>query len=201
LKNRNAAEAEQEIGVPPAASQAGTAAGELRLRRAVAQQSAFLWRTLVRLGVRRADAEDAVQEVFWVLARHINDVPVSSEKGFLLKVALGVASTRRRSRRRRPEQLDDTLDSERDKGPLPDQLVARLRLRQTLQRLLDELPSEQRSVFVLVELEGLTAPEVAHLLDLPLGTAASRLRRGRQGLLKAVARLDLTRELEEFEHG
>jgi RNA polymerase sigma-70 factor (ECF subfamily) len=191
----------RKIGVPPAASQAGTAAGELRLRRAVAQQSAFLWRTLVRLGVRRADAEDAVQEVFLVLARHIDDVPVSSEKGFLLKVALGVASTRRRSRRRRPEQLDDTLDGERDNGPLPDQLVARLRLRQTLQRLLDELPSEQRSVFVLVELEGLTAPEVAHLLDLPLGTAASRLRRGRQGLLKAVARLDLTRELKEFEHG
>jgi RNA polymerase sigma-70 factor (ECF subfamily) len=201
LKNRRAAEAEPEIGAPPAASPGGTAAVELRLRRAVAQKSALLWRTLVRLGVRPADAEDAVQEVFLVLARHLNDVPVSAEKAFLLKTALGVASTRRRSRRRRPEQLDDTLEGEQDGGPLPDQLVARLRLRQTLQRLLDELPSEQRSAFVLVELEGLTAPEVAHLLALPLGTVASRLRRGRQGLLKAVARLDLNRELEEFEYG
>jgi RNA polymerase sigma-70 factor (ECF subfamily) len=200
LKNRSAAEAAQELGVPPAPGHGATAGAELRLRRAVCQQSAFLWRTLVRLGVRPADAEDATQEVFLVLARHLNDVPVSSEKGFLLKAALGVASTRRRSRRRRPEQLDDTLDGERDSGPLPDQLVARLRLRHTLQRLLDELPSEQRSVFVLVELEGLTAPEVARLIDLPLGTVASRLRRGRQGLLKAVVRLGLTRELEEVEH-
>src|SRR5688500_221987 len=54
---------------------------EVRLKWAVAQHSRFVWRTLVRFGVRQADAEDAAQEVFLVLARRLPEVSVSSEKG------------------------------------------------------------------------------------------------------------------------
>lgn len=172
---------------------------EARLRRAVLRHSGFLWRTLVRVGVPRADAEDALQEVFMVLARKLDVVPAESEQGFLLKVALGVASTRRRSLRRRPELLDP-LDSERDGAPLPDQLLSRARLRQQLERLLNELSEDQRAVFVLIQLEGLSAPEAARLLDLPLGTVASRLGRGRRALLDAAERLGFARSWDELDH-
>jgi RNA polymerase sigma-70 factor (ECF subfamily) len=40
-------------------------------------------------------------------------------------------------------------------------------------------------VFVLCELEEITVPEVARRLDLPVGTAASRLRRARGAFSRA----------------
>jgi RNA polymerase sigma-70 factor (ECF subfamily) len=49
------------------------------------------------------------------------------------------------------------------------------------------LDVDTRSVFVLTELDGFTTPEIAELLEVPLGTAASRLRRAR-GKLHAMMR-------------
>jgi RNA polymerase sigma-70 factor (ECF subfamily) len=48
-----------------------------------------------------------------------------------------------------------------------------------LDRALDALPDELRTVFVLFELESMSGVEIASLLDLPAGTVASRLRRAR----------------------
>jgi RNA polymerase sigma-70 factor, ECF subfamily len=179
----------------------GDDAGEVRLRWAVAQHSRFVYRTLIRFGVRQADAEDAAQEVFLVLARRLAEVPVSSERGFLFKTAVGVASTRRRSEQRRAELFDVRLDGAAVAEAGPEQLVERLRLRRLLQRALDELGADQREVFVLVELEGLTAPEVSRLLKLPLGTVASRLGRGRRSFLEAVERLKIDSDLKDFQYG
>jgi RNA polymerase sigma-70 factor (ECF subfamily) len=51
------------------------------------------------------------------------------------------------------------------------------------------MPLEARSVFVLFELEELTVPEIAAMLDLPIGTVASRLRRGRELFRAAATRM------------
>ena len=48
----------------------------------------------------------------------------------------------------------------------------------------------------LIEVEELSAPAVAELLKLPLGTVASRLRRARQAFVKAVESLRVDAELE-----
>jgi RNA polymerase sigma-70 factor (ECF subfamily) len=69
-------------------------------------------------------------------------------------------------------------------------LLMRKRLRAQLDRALACLWDEQRSVFVLYELEGFSVPEIADLLTLPLGTAASRLGRARARFAEAVERLD-----------
>jgi RNA polymerase sigma-70 factor (ECF subfamily) len=63
----------------------------------------------------------------------------------------------------------------------PPHQAASLRLRD-LQRALAKLPEEQRSVVVLVGLEGKEYRTVATLLDLPIGTVRSRLSRGRNAL-------------------
>jgi len=44
-------------------------------------------------------------------------------------------------------------------------------------------------VFVLFELEGMTTPEIAELIGIPLGTAASRLRRARETFREAASKL------------
>src|SRR6478735_7574823 len=57
----------------------------------------------------------------------------------------------------------------------------RLELRD-LERAIAKLPEEQRSVILLVGLEGMRYEEVAEILDVPVGTIRSRLSRGREAL-------------------
>jgi len=61
----------------------------------------------------------------------------------------------------------------------------RLELRD-LQRAMSKLPEEQRSVILLVGLEGMRYEEVAEILDVPVGTVRSRLSRGREALRRLM---------------
>ena len=55
-----------------------------------------------------------------------------------------------------------------------------------LQRAMAKLPEEQRSVILLVGLEGMRYEEVAEVLDVPVGTVRSRLSRGREALRRLM---------------
>ena len=61
----------------------------------------------------------------------------------------------------------------------------RLELRD-LERAIAKLPEEQRSVILLVGLEGMRYEEVAAVLDVPVGTIRSRLSRGREALRRLM---------------
>ena len=61
----------------------------------------------------------------------------------------------------------------------------RLELRD-LERAMAKLPEEQRSVILLVGLEGMRYEEVAEVLDVPVGTVRSRLSRGREALRRLM---------------
>jgi len=65
-------------------------------------------------------------------------------------------------------------------APSPGQMV-RLELRD-LERAIAGLPEEQRSVILLVGLEGMRYDEVASVVNLPVGTVRSRVSRGRETL-------------------
>jgi len=56
-----------------------------------------------------------------------------------------------------------------------------------LDEVLNRLPVDLRTVFVLHELEGLEVREIAEIEGIPVGTASSRLRRAREEF-SAVAR-------------
>jgi RNA polymerase sigma-70 factor (ECF subfamily) len=154
---------------------------ESRMRASVLANHAFVWRCLRRLGVREANADDAAQHVFLVLAGRLRDVPVEREKKFLFNTALRVAANARRVQARvreegwnddPPDVPSDTLD--------PEQSLSEARRRALLDEVLAALPLELRTVFVLTEFERMSAPEVASLIDVPVGTVASRLRRARE---------------------
>jgi RNA polymerase sigma-70 factor, ECF subfamily len=151
-----------------------------RLRQVVSEHFEVLWRFLRRLGIAEGDTDDAVQEVVLVLARKLDQVQIGCERSFVLSTAFRVASGFRRATRRRRE-VDDAELAELESPELgPEALAEKQRLRQVLQRVLNELPLELRAVFVLYELEELTMAEIAATLDLPPGTVASRLRRSRE---------------------
>lgn len=174
-------ETEELLGEGAAAAREGAPADGARIRRLVLDHNAFVWRSLVRLGVPRADAEDALQQVFMVAARRIDDIQHGAERSFLYGVCLRVASRSRRTHARRREVMGDDAAPERvDTAERPDELLDRARAKALLDEILGAMPMELRSVFTLFELEQLTMSEIAELLGIPQGTVASRLRRARE---------------------
>ncbi len=168
-------------GDDDAAAPARPVADGARVRRLVLDHNAFVWRSLVRLGVPRADAEDALQQVFMVAARRIDDIQHGAERSFLYGVCLRVASRSRRTHARRREVMGDDAAPERvDTSDRPDELLDRARAKALLEEILGTMPIELRSVFTLFELEQLTMSEISELLEIPQGTVASRLRRARE---------------------
>jgi RNA polymerase sigma-70 factor (ECF subfamily) len=153
---------------------------KVRLRTIVAEQFDFTWRSLRRLGVAPGDVDDAAQQVFIVMSRRLADVPVGRERAFLFSTAVRVASDTRRTYRRRHEAPDVELSDAPDSSPSLDDLVDQRRARALLTRLLEEMPMELRTVFILFELEQMSRTEVARVLSLPPGTVASRLRKARE---------------------
>ena len=167
-----------------------------RVAALVGEHYDFVWRTLRRLGMGEADADDAAQQVFMVASRRVDAIRSGSERSFLFQTALRIASeTRRAVRRRREIQLPEGVELPASTLPT-DELVDLHRARSELDQILDAMPLDLRAVFVLFELEQTTMAEIATLLDLPTGTVASRLRRAREAFYAGVGRLDQGLHLE-----
>jgi RNA polymerase sigma-70 factor, ECF subfamily len=162
---------------------------EKRLRGLVEAHYDFVWRSLRRLGVRHADIDDAVQQVFLVASRKLASIRPESERSFLYQTGLRVAADSRRTRKRRREVTSDDAHELIDQAPGADDLVDLQRARSTLDRILDCMPLDLRAVFTLFELDQLTLTQIAALLELPRGTVASRLRRARVEFFDHAARL------------
>lgn len=161
-----------------------------RLRSIVDSHLDFLGRSLRRLGVAEPAVEDAAQQALMVLARRIDDVPEGKEQAFLFGTALRVASDYRKKQNRSPERADsEALESRASPDLSPEQLLDGARARALLDVVLDEMPVELRSIFILYELEDMTMAAIAEVVDLPPGTVASRLRRARATFEATVSRL------------
>jgi RNA polymerase sigma-70 factor, ECF subfamily len=161
------------------------AAHKARLARMIENDYRLIWRLLRRLGVPAHTVDDATQQVFLIAAERLDDIREHSERSFAFGTALRVAQSFRRRLAREPVSAEG--DHNASPLPGPDELSDQRRARETLNRLLDELPLELRTVFILFELEGLTSPEIAELTNVPLGTVASRLRRARERFSQLVA--------------
>lgn len=179
-----------EDSSPPLAPPALGPAQEARYRRMVEEHFDAVWRTLRGVGIPAADADDCAQQVYLVALHRLDVIEPSRERSFLLGTAVRIASNARRGRRRSREQADsETVDRERDERPSPEQQSDLRERRAILSRILEGMPDELREVFVLFELEGLTAPEISETTGIPVGTASSRLRRAREHFRAQVARI------------
>jgi RNA polymerase sigma-70 factor, ECF subfamily len=149
----------------------------------------FVWRSVRRLGVPEAYADDATQQVFLVTQQKITRIERGRERAFLFSVATHVAAHARRSFARRRETGEEPSEALADPSPLPDAALDARRARAVLDYVLDALPMELRVVLVLAELEEMTMAEIAEMLALPPGTVASRLRRAREAFQEAARRV------------
>jgi RNA polymerase sigma-70 factor (ECF subfamily) len=156
----------------------------IRVRAMVEAHHPRIWALLRRLGVPPEALDDAAQQVFIVAARQVERIDPARERVYLQGIAVKVASGERRAERRR-----DNRRALIDPPLLPDELLDQKRARELLDEVLDAMPFDLRTAFVLFELDELTVPEIATLLEIPTGTASSRLRRAREAFRAGVDEL------------
>lgn len=133
------------------------------------------------------DAEDILQDVFHelVVANRLL-VPIEHVTGWLFRVARNRITDS--FRRKRPERLDDLPVAGEDGHGLgleevlpspddgPEALYARHLMLEELETAVDELPEEQREVFIAHELEGRSFKDMAAETGVSINTLLSRKR-------------------------
>jgi len=151
----------------------------------------FAWRVARRLGLTTADAEDVAQKAMLIAIRKLELVAAGSEHAFVFSTVANLVSKVFRARRRRPEEPEEAAEEPIDHEQDPEQLLEQRRARRTLDAILATLAPDLRAAFVLFEIEGLSQPEIALALDIPVGTVASRLRRAREEFTRTAVRRGL----------
>lgn len=150
----------------------------------------FVWRRLQQMGVHEYDLEDALQEVFVVAFRNAAQFDPRQAKvtTWLFGIALNIARNITRGTRRREAKLNrDALPQDAIAHSTPEELVAQRQRQTLLTELLDALPLEHRTTFVLFELEGLSGNEIGELMQVPVGTVRSRLFHARKSIETGLA--------------
>jgi RNA polymerase sigma-70 factor (ECF subfamily) len=165
---------------------------------------ALVNRMLRVYGVDEALLDDAAQDVFIIVHRRWDDYDGRTAfRSWLIGIVRRVASGYRRAGRRLRSRLDRLSPT-----PAPACAETRLAQREELERVeafIAQLGTRHREVFVLADLEGLTAPEIAETLGIKLNTVYSRLRvardRFRAAMARERARDELPRTLRENQGG
>jgi RNA polymerase sigma-70 factor (ECF subfamily) len=161
----------------------------LDVTRLHAEHAAFVWATLQRLGVRDADLEDMLQEVFVVVHKRLDTYdPNARATAWLFGIAVRVAAAYRRRAYRRHEHTVDPFPEPSCDDSGPEASASAVQARRRLEAILDEMDLEKRAVFVMFEIDELPCEEIAATLGVPVGTIHSRLYTARQAFAKILAR-------------
>lgn len=171
--------------LPPAV---GVQADKSRLEGMFRAHHQLIWRTLRRLGLSPDLAADTTQQAYLIAAERLSCIREGCERAYLFSTAIRLAKTN--FRRNRRCQLDADMDARVDPRGRAEQVSQQCSARQMMDRVFEKSPTELTTVFVLYELEGLSTPEIAEMLEIPVGTAASRLRRARETFRAAAQRME-----------
>jgi RNA polymerase sigma-70 factor (ECF subfamily) len=145
-----------------------------------------------------ADADDVVQEAMLRAFRGLDGLRGGDIKAWLFAIVRNCHLTALAQRERRgfvplPEQSDPQHVALVSQAPGPECAAMQSDAERRLERLLWDLPPEQREVLILREIEELDYRDIAAVAQVPIGTVMSRLARARAALR---ARWSMQREEE-----
>jgi RNA polymerase sigma-70 factor (ECF subfamily) len=168
------------------------------IRHVIAANNQRLFRTAWSILKHRAEAEDAVQAAYLSAFTNMGKFEArSSLSTWMTRIVVNEALGRRRAEERRRRHLEEEgiamLEVCREnfmrgsEAESPEAAIGRDQIRKLLERAIGDLPDPFRTVFVLREIEGLSAEETAEILDVPVATIKTRLHRGRRRLHEMLA--------------
>jgi RNA polymerase sigma-70 factor (ECF subfamily) len=153
-------------------------------------QFGFVVKSLRRLGIPPGDLEDLTHEVF-ITAYRRRDAYDSGRpiEPWLFGIAFRVASDwKRLVRHARELPLDQAVEAPDSTRP-PDEAAVLSQDRQLVLDALARVELDRRAVFIMHDIQDIPIPEIADVLEIPSGTAYSRLRRARLEFADAVRSL------------
>ncbi|NMA02260.1 MAG: sigma-70 family RNA polymerase sigma factor [Clostridia bacterium] len=129
----------------------------------------------------RADAYDASQETFIRLYQKIHLFDTSQPfKPWLYRMAINICNDHYK-KKKTWENLDTSLKSTWGN---PQEDLEKTQLQKIIQEAVFRLPEKYRAAIILRHLRDLEYEEIAQVLDLPLNTVKTHIRRGRELLRK-----------------
>ena len=163
---------------------------ELAIEKVVKQERGKLLKFIRRNVAAKEDAEDILQDVLYSLVSGFEDIEFLERiSAWLIKVAKNkiIDSYRKKNPESFSDEIiinDDTDDGEEislvnilpDLRNLPDEVYWQNLFWEEIEAALDELPDEQREVFIMNEFEGLSFKEISEIKNEPVNTLLSRKR-------------------------
>lgn len=133
----------------------------------------------------REQALDAAQDTFLTVFRKAHQFKAKSAVGtWIYRIAVNTCYDQiRKAKRRAADSMPDYLDLIDESA---EAAVDSAGLRPDIERALLSLPQEFRAAIVLADMEGISLPETAEILGVPLGTVKSRVFRGRRQLAERL---------------
>jgi RNA polymerase sigma-70 factor, ECF subfamily len=160
----------------------------------------MLFRIARSILVDEAEAEDAVQEAYLAAYRNIGSFRGGAKLStWLARIVINESYGRLRKQKRggvvvpfdsseRSEALSQEIAMADVTTEQPETAAMRGELRRLLERRIDELPAQFRTVFVLRDVEEMSVEEAAECLDIPAATVRTRAFRARALLRESLAR-------------
>ena len=154
--------------------------------------NARVYRAVRAILSNEAEVEDAMQQAYLQAFRHLSGFAAASSLAtWLIRIAMNEALMRRRREKRTQQVLGDIEAA--SSAPSRDRSLERTAeardLVRMLERAVDALPDDYRTVLVLRTLDGLSTAETAEVLSLNADAVKTRLHRARTQLQKIL--LDL----------
>jgi RNA polymerase sigma-70 factor (ECF subfamily) len=140
----------------------------------------LVWTFCRNLLRQPADAEDLTQDVFLAAFRKLSSY--DSERGAFSTWLFTIARNRCCNRLQQRQPIHDSTEEPLDRGPTPEETLADREVWDRLDRALAQLPLEQRTAFVLAEIQELPHREIAEIEGVEVGTVKSRVSRAKARL-------------------
>ena len=142
-------------------------------------------------------AEDATQNSFISAYKYIRSFRGGSFRAWILRIVTNNCYDELRRQKRKPEQGFDLQDANEDQqfdesawvednALSPEEVIEKRELELAIQRCIDGLPEDFRSIVILVDIQEMDYQAAAKVVKKPLGTIKSRLARARQKMQECL---------------
>ncbi|HTQ44399.1 MAG TPA: RNA polymerase sigma factor [Polyangiaceae bacterium] len=161
----------------------------LDLRAVFDEHFDYVWSALHRLGIHDRDLEDVAHDVFLKVHAKLAEFDASRPmRPWLFGFAFRVARDHQRLARHQREIVGLPLDPV-DPARRADQQMEADDERRLVETALQSVELERRAVLLMHDVDDVSIPEIARVLEINVNTAYSRLRLAREELAAAVTRL------------